>query len=92
MSWGKPPKFSFTVTGKLTCAQLRGNLSPSVYLDQVRKYLNPEPALSAVDAAARLKEEVELRLKLGADQGDPSKRQAAWHLSAGCGMAELSDG
>ena len=92
MSWGKPPNFSFTVTGKLTCAQLRGNLSPSVYLDQVRKYLNPEPALSAVDAAARLKEEVELRLKLSADQGDPSKRQAAWHLSAGCGMAELSDG
>jgi hypothetical protein len=92
MNWLKSPGFSFAVAGKLNCGQLRGNLSPSVYLDQVRKYLDPEPALSAVEAAARLKEEVELRLKLSADQADAAKRHAVWHLSAGCGMPELSYG
>jgi hypothetical protein len=92
MSWAKPPAFSVTVSGKLNCGQLRGNLPPSVYLDQVRKYLDPQPALSPADAAARLKEEVELRLKLSADQADAAKSQAVWRLSAGCGMPELSHG
>jgi len=92
VSWGQSPNLSFQVAGKLTCGQLRGNLSPSVYLDQVRKYLDPEPKLAAREAAARIQEEVELLFSLSADKVDPAKRKATWHLAGACGLPELEGG
>jgi hypothetical protein len=87
--WGEKPSISLDVAGKLTCAQLRGNLPASSYLDQVRKYLAPDPRVAAPVASARLHEEVELRLHLLADRAPQGKREALWHLAAGCGLAEL---
>lgn len=83
--WGPKPSLSFEASGKLNCAQLRGNLPASVYLDQLKKYLEPD---AAPVAAARLHEEVELTLRLSADRALDGKREAAWHLGAGCGLSE----
>jgi hypothetical protein len=85
--WGEKPSVSLELAGKLSCAQLRGNLPASMYLEQVKKYLEPEPALTPAAAAVRLREEVELRLSVSLDRAFDGKREAAWHLDAGCGLA-----
>lgn len=87
--WGNEPSLSLDLAGKLNCAQLRGNLPASSYLDQVKQYLAPEPALAKPEADARLREEVQLKLRLRADKAASGKREAAWHLDAGCGLSAL---
>jgi hypothetical protein len=89
--WGDKPSVSLELSGKLTCAQLRGNLPPSVYLERVNKYLAPEPVLDAASAAARLREEVELRLRLVLEKESGGKHEALWRLAAGCGMPALGE-
>jgi hypothetical protein len=89
VSWREKPSFSLDLSGKLTCAQLRGNLPASVYLEQVKKYIDSEPALPAAVTAARLHEEVELRLQIAMDKAPGGVREAVWHLNAGCGLAAM---
>lgn len=87
------PTLLFDVSGARNCAQLQAHLPPSIYLENVKRYLEPSHAGAAVATGdSKSLEEVTIRLQLSATNPKNSTDHMGWHLSPGCGMAELLDG
>lgn len=86
---GARPSIAFDVQGTRTCAQIQGNVPPSVYLDSVNQFLEPS---SAADAPARRAAQAGLRLQLFAENAPNGRQQAAWRLEPGCGLSEMTEG
>lgn len=81
LTLGPDPELVFDARGSLTCAKLAANLPPSVYRERVRNYLKP----------SRDEETVTLRLAFRLTRSSTASSVARWHLTSGCGLAELSD-
>lgn len=86
VSFGPEPRLDFDVRGTRTCAQIQGNTAPSRYLDQVNAYLDS----SAEDPTRRRSESAAMRLQVSAERA--GKRNVAWQLEQGCGLAEIKQG
>lgn len=89
ISLGARPTIAFDVQGTRTCAQIQGNVPPSVYLNSVNQFLEPS---SAADAPARRAEQAGLRLQLFAENAPNGTQRAAWRLEPGCGLSEMTEG
>jgi len=77
---------SLDVSGRRTCSQLSENLAPSRYRQSVHAFLEQtRPNATAVSDGS-----VELRLVIDLRTGNPGWARFAWHLTAGCGLDELS--
>lgn len=79
IDWAEPPAFALDASGERTCEQLRKNLEPSVYLDDITRFLAAQPA-SAAKGSVRLS----VHLRVSPTSG---VREIDWRLTAGCGLA-----
>ena len=79
IEWRRSPALQLEVSGSLTCRQLGANLAPSVYLDEVKRFLD---GASPVEQAGKV--ELSLHVDLDAEGG---RRDAVWRLSGGCGLS-----
>jgi hypothetical protein len=83
---GAPPKAVFSASGRRTCAELAQGLPPSRHRETVRGFLGVG---SPVAATGRADESVELGLRVEVVLGRPGAIRFLWHLSGGCGLAEM---
>lgn len=86
LSFGQPNRLTFDAHGELSCARLLAHLPASAYRARVQAYLLDHHEESANEPSVRL----ELAVRAEAPRGPPLKFH--WHLHAGCGLAEMSEG
>lgn len=79
IEWRRAPALQLDVAGSLSCRQLAANLAPSVYLDDLKRFL-------ASAAPAEQSSKVELRLHVDID-GQAGRREVVWRLGGGCGLS-----
>jgi hypothetical protein len=90
------PKVAVAASGRRTCAELAQGLPGSRHREAVRAFLGlgsgaSPPALRDGAADARRAEEwVELGLRVELVLGPAGTVRFRWHLSAGCGLPELT--
>lgn len=78
IEWRRTPALRLDATGTLTCRQLDANLGPSVYRDQVRRYLAAAPPAAKAGEVA-----LSLHLDIDARAG---RREVLFRLGKGCGL------
>ncbi|MFZ5890715.1 MAG: hypothetical protein ACOY0T_06655 [Myxococcota bacterium] len=78
LEWATMPKLHVEAKGDRTCAQLRANLGPSVYLDEITRFLD---ARGKREAGGK----VELAVVVEVDSAS-GKHDISWKLSGGCGI------
>lgn len=86
LSFGRPNRLAFDAHGELSCARLLAHLPASACRDRVQAYLVEHPQDSADESSVRL----ELAVRAEAPRGLPLTFR--WHLHAGCGLSEMSEG
>jgi hypothetical protein len=90
---GAAPKLTLVAAGRRTCAELAQGLPASRHRDAVRAYLAvaPGPApRGQTPETPRAGEWAELSLRLELAFGPEGGVRFLWHLSAGCGLAEMA--
>lgn len=78
IEWRRTPALRLAAAGTLTCQQLASNLAPSVYQEQVQRYL-------ASASRAQRAGTVELSLHLDIDAA-AGRREVLFRLGSGCGL------
>jgi hypothetical protein len=95
---GAAPKVALAASGRRTCAELSHGLAPSRHREAVRTFLGPGSAATPLgtppdsNATGRAGEWVELALRVELVFGAPGSVRFLWHLSAGCGLPEMTAG
>jgi hypothetical protein len=86
LSFGEPNRLTFDAQGELSCARLLAHLPASGYRERVQAYLAEHSQGSANETSVRLA----LAVRAEAPRGLPLSFR--WHLHAGCGLPEMTEG